>query len=489
MFHRSEHGKQEDKLQEAEICSSPDSASQASPNPTEWPAQMRNAECRVPRNAMRHLRRPSRPAPRAQRDGGAALAAAVCLLLPGLGPARGQEAVRMSIASAEAAAARHRAATTVGYYNLKLGPTAWNFSTGLGLDYNSNVYNVESNPEGDFIFRPQINARMLWPVSEVNSINLVIGGGYSAYVQNPNLDRAFISPGSELSFDLYAGDFRINLHDRFSITQDSYQDPTVAGSGNYSQFQNALGVETLWDLDKVIVQAGYDHVNYDSLSGSSGQDFSGQPSGYSEVFSTSTGYALKPGMLLGLELGGSLLTYTSITTNSPYSNAKQWNVGGFYEAPVTDYIHFSGHAGYTVYSPESDGTAAASTSSDFSGMYAELDITHRLNQYVNYSVSGGRTVSFAFSGGTVDRYFAHWQANWAIVRKVTLGTTFSYEHGSQLSGWTETYDQYGPGISLSRPLSAKLTSSLGYQLYWRDSNQPGRNYTVNVVSLNLNYTF
>ena len=187
----------------------------------------------------------------------------------------------MSIASAQAAEARRRAATTVGYYNLQLGPTAWNFGAALGVDYNSNVYDTESHPQGDFIFRPQINTRMVWPISDQNSINLALGGGYSAYVNNPRLDRAFITPGSELSFDIYAGDFWIKMHDRFSITENTYQDPTVAGSGNYSQFQNALGVATVWDLNEAIVRVGYDHVNYELLNGGNGQNFGGQPSGYS----------------------------------------------------------------------------------------------------------------------------------------------------------------------------------------------------------------
>ena len=428
-----------------------------------------------------------------------------CRFLSGLGPcaifvvtaflglfaaptmSRGQEAVRMSIASAEAAEARRKAATTVGYYNLKLGPTAWNFGAGLGVDYNSNVNNVESNPEGDFIFRPQINTRMLWPVSQENSINLVLGGGYSAYVNNPNLNRLFITPGSELSFDLYVGEFWINLHDRFSVSENSYQDPSVAGSGNYAQFQNALGVATTWDLNKSVVRVGYDHVNYDSLNGGTGQNGGGQPSGYSEVFSGSAGYALKPGMLLGVELGGSLINYTTTTTNTPYSNASQWNVGGFYDTPVTEYIHFVLHAGYSVYTPDASGVTTAS--SDFSGIYGELDLTHRLNKYIQYTLSGGRTISLAFAGGTVDRYFARWQASWQIIRKLSLGTSFSYEHGSQLSLGAEIYDQYGPGISLSRPITAQLSSSLGYQLYWRNSNLAGRNYTLSVVSLNLNYAF
>jgi hypothetical protein len=334
----------------------------------------------------------------------------------------------MSIASAEAAEARRRAATTVGYYNLKLGPTAWNFGAGLGVEYNSNVYNTESDPQGDVIFRPQINTRMVWPVSDQNSINLALGGGYSAYVNNPRLDRYFISPDSELSFDLYVGEFWINLHDRFTITENSYQDPTVAGSGNYSQLQNALGLTTAWDLNKGIVRVGYDHVNYDSLSGGNGQSAGGQPSGYSEVFSASAGYALKPGMLLGLELGDSLINYPTTPTNTSYSKANQWNVGGFYDAPLSEYIHIAAHAGYSVYSPEAGG--AMVTSSDFSGIYAQLDIRHRVNQYLEYSLSGGRTISVVFNGGTIDRYFAHWQADWRILRKVTLGTSFTYEHGS-----------------------------------------------------------
>jgi hypothetical protein len=432
-----------------------------------------------PNVRIRILRRPNR------RDG---LAGAVLALLAvSLTAARGQEAVRMSIASEQAAEARRKAATSVGYYNLQLGPTAWNFTAGLGMDYNSNVYLTEDNPQGDFILSPQINTRMQWPVSDQNSINLVLGGGYQAYVINPNLDRVFITPDSELSFDLYAGDFWINLHDRFSILENTYQDPTVVGSGNYSQLQNALGVATVWDLNKGIVKFGYDHVNYDSLNSDSSQSYGGQPSGYSEVFSTSAGYALKPGMLLGLELGGSLITYTTTTTNTPYSSANQWNVGGFYDAPLTEYIHVTAHAGYTEYLPESGGTTT--TGGDFTGIYGQLDITHRLNQYVAYTLSAGRSIDGAYYGGAIDRYFVHWQADWRILQKLTLGTSFSFENGTQLVVGGETYDQYGPGISLSRPITAKLTGTLSYQPYWRTSNLSGRSYTLQVVSLRLNYTF
>src|SRR5436190_15431281 len=83
-----------------------------------------------------------------------------------------QEAVRMSIASAQAAEARRKTESSIGYYNLKLGATGWRFGTALGIEYNDNVENQEQHPQSDFIFRPQLNAQMIWPLSEKNSFNL-----------------------------------------------------------------------------------------------------------------------------------------------------------------------------------------------------------------------------------------------------------------------------------------------------------------------------
>jgi hypothetical protein len=421
----------------------------------------------------------SRPVKRRKHH--AACAATALLLVLGLATAaQGQESIRMSMASAAAAEARQRAASSFGYYNLKLGPTAWNFGAGLEVDYNSNVNYSQTDPEGDFIFRPQINTRLLWPLSDQNSLNLALGAGYSAYVQHSTLDQLFITPGSELSFDMYVGDFWINFHDRFSITENTYQDPSVAGTGGYSQLQNALGVTPVWDLNKIVLRLGYDHLNYISLGGNQNR-----PDGQAEVVSWSAGYALRPKTLLGVELGGQLMRYTG--ANTYFSSAEQWNAGCFYETQASEYIHFTGHAGYTVYTPE--GGQSGYTAENFNGMYAQLTLTHRVNQYLDYSLSGGRNVTFALYGGTVEQYSASLQAQWRILRKISLGAGFDYYHGSQLLSGGETYDQYGPRISLSRPISAKLSGGLGYQVYWRGSNQADRNYTTSVVSLNLNYRF
>jgi hypothetical protein len=396
------------------------------------------------------------------------------------GTARAQEAIRMSMASAEAAEARRKAASTLGYYNIKLGPTAWRFTAGLAMEYNNNVSLDSASSENDFVFRPQINSQMLWPVSDKNSLNLSVGVGYSAYVEHSDLDRVFIAPGSELSFDLYAGDFWINLHDRFSITEAAYQDPTVTGTADYARLENAAGVSALWDLNKVILRSGYDHVDYLSLSANNPQ-----PDAESEVFSGSAGYTLKPGMVAGIELGGGLLSYSG--TNTAFTHAHQWSAGSFFETPMTEHMHFRGSVGYSVYTPELTGTNAAGT--EFSGVYAQVSLGHRLNQYVNYTLSGGRSLNFALYGGTIDLYYARLNANWNILQKVSLGTSFDFEHGSQVSSGNETFDRYGAGITLGRAITSKLSGSLGYRYYWRGSDVSGRNYTANIVSLNLSYAF
>jgi hypothetical protein len=282
------------------------------------------------------------------------------------------------------------------------------------------------------------------------------------------------------------GDFWINLHNRFSIIENSYQDPTVVGSADYSRLENALGIATVWDLNQAVVKFGYDHVSYVSLQGTA-QTGVINPDGESEVFSTSAGYRVRPGMLAGLELGGALIHYSKVSGSQLFTDATQWNTGAFTEAQVSQYIRARASAGYTVYSPE--GGNGPGNSTDFSGLYAQVDVAHRLNQFVDYTMTGGRNINFTFYGGSVDMYYARLQANWNVLQKVSLSTFFEYDHGSLLVFGAETFDRYGPGFSVGRAITYKLSGSLAYQFYCRNSDLPARDYTANILTLNLAYKF
>jgi len=343
-----------------------------------------------------------------------------------------QEAVRTSLAGQEAAEARRAAISSAGYYNLHLGQTAWNFRGNLGIEANDNIKLEPNAPQSDFIFRPELSTRMLWRVTEQNAFNFALSAGYSAYVQHSELDRWFITPGSELSFDVYVGDFLINFHDRLSMTENSYQDPTVVGVGNYSQLQIDAGITSTWDLNKVVLKLGYDHVNYTLVSGDSGL-----PNGRSEVFFLSGGYTFRPGLVAGLELGGGFLHYSGGTTS--FQNAADANAGAFVDVQLTENAHLRANGGYTVYSP--DAAAGQPAAADFTGVYGRLLLVHKVNRFLGYTLGGSRTVNFAFFGGTIDLATAQLQLDWSFIQGVSVGTFFQYDHGAQLFSGTETFDR------------------------------------------------
>lgn len=397
-----------------------------------------------------------------------------------------QESLRMSLASAEAARARREAASRTDYYDLKLGPTVWSFAGALSLQYNDNLRYTSSDQQQDMIARPEIDAQMRWPVSDVNTLNFSVGVGYALYATHSGYNRPFVTPGSELSFDVYTGNVWVNVHDRFSVVENGYLDPTVTGIGDYERLDNAAGVSATWDLNKIIAKLGYDHVSYIQLAGTRGQ-----PDAEIEAFSFSAGYVIKPEMVAGLEAGGSLIRYVSLPANFlaqlNYSDGTQWSVGGFYEAQLTQYIRGRASIGYTQFLPESG--IASMLGQDFTGVYAQAGLNHRLNKYVEYTLSGGRMLNFAYYGGKVDQYFGTLNANWRLLQKTAVTTGFNYQHGSQLGTMGEEYDWLGPSISVERPITQKLTLSVAYQYYWRGSDLPGRDYDVNVATVRGVYKF
>jgi hypothetical protein len=413
---------------------------------------------------------------------------AVASLLFVAGQAHSQEALRMSLAGDLAAESQRQADNTIGYYNLLWGPVAWRFSSGLELDYDDNVNLTSQNQEGDFIFRPNLTTQMHWPVTQKNSLDATLGVGYSLYATHSELDQFYVNPGSGLSFNIYAGDCVINLHDRISITEDAYQNPTVNGSQTFAQLENTVGLSTLWDLNKLVTQSGYDHVNDISL-GSNQQ----VPDATSDNWFLNAGVQFLPEVTAGVEGGFGLISYGQGQSSSTQPDATQWNAGLFCKAQISGYISGRFDAGYTVYTPSTSGGFTNLSSS--ASMYFQISASHQVNRFLNYSLSAGRSTESSFFGQPYDIYFMRLQPNWNIFKNYQLSTPFWWQKGTQLSnqlygqGGATDYNQYGAGINLGRTITQKLSGTLAYQLVRETSSQSSLNYTVNIVSLSFSYQF
>ena len=400
-----------------------------------------------------------------------------CLALGQISPAEGQEAIRMSLAGASAAEGLSAATANPGFYNLQLGQTLWRVGTGMGFRFDDNINLVPQNREWDMILSPRMDARVLWPLSDWQSLSLNLGGGYSAYLEHSSMNRPFITPNSELAFNMFAGDFRINLHDRFSLDETAFLDSTVAGNGGLAQFQNTVGLNVIWDLNKVILKAGYDHADYTAVNGGNGL-----PDRSSDTFSISAGYSILPAMVAGLEAGGGLLQNANPGTNAAFSSASQWNLGPFIQTRITDHINFSLHAGYTANQPEAIGSAQPLA--DFNGFYAQAALEHRVNQFLDYNISGGHSLDSNVYGGYVELEKVDFSANWKIFHKISLITGFDWQHGRQVdTGLAETFDHFGPVVELGRAVTEKWSGKVSYRHLQRNSDVAGRDYTVNEVFL------
>ena len=180
---------------------------------------------------------------------------------------RAQEAVRPSLAGEAAAEARRQSIDQIPY-NLLLGPVRFRFSITTGVEYNDNINLSETNQQSDIIIRPQFNLSALWPVTQLNTLKLDLGLGYGFYLDHPNANTngVLIQPGSQLAFDIFIQDFRINIHDRFSLQQDPVSQLQLSNVVDYGRFENTAGVSVLWDLNKAVLTFGYDHYTYVSTT-------------------------------------------------------------------------------------------------------------------------------------------------------------------------------------------------------------------------------
>lgn len=429
---------------------------------------------------------------------------AVLVFLGGGFPSAGQEALRASLAGQEAVEARKRALANP-HYNLKIRALRLRFWTGLATEFTDNVNLTEANDKrADLSLRPEFHVAALWPVTEKNALTLSLGVGYRKYLRTSKLNYFFVTPDTDLAFDIYAGDFLINLHNRFVLSQEAYIQPEISRTGDFGYFEDTAGVQTTWDLNKLILNLGYDHDLYFATTPQfSYRDHS------SELLTASAGLVLNSTTLVGLELGGGLTTYDTrptyisttnvagTTTNVAripngyfLSNQKSVNFGPFLRAQLSKHLGLKLAAGYTLIFLDTPTATAAD--GNINAFYADITLNHVVNNQLKYAVSAGRQIQLGIFSDTLDLYHFRLQPAWNLVRNVSLLTPIFFEHAElpeTPNTKAESLNRYGAGLELSYRLTQKLEVSTSYNFLLKQSNLPQNGYIQNRLVLDLRYSF
>src|SRR6202171_3393577 len=410
---------------------------------------------------------------------------------------RAQDAVRPSLAGETAAEARRQSIDKIPY-NLQLGPLKLRFSATIGFEYNDNINLAEDatallpSPTGpvlvttqqqsDFIIRPQVNVNALWPITQLNTLKLDLGVGYAFYLDhsNYNTNSVLVNPGSQIAFDIFVSDFRINIHDRFSLEQDPVAEVALSNVADYGRFQNTAGISVLWDLNKAVVTVGYDHYNF--ISTTSVFDYLDRNA---EIFSGSIGFTPSSTVTVGVE-GSFVDTYYN---KNILNDSRTYSVGGFLETQLTSYLKLRVAGGYQVIN--FDHTGLVNDAHDLKDYYANALLSHRVNAVLTQNLSVGHETQLGVHSNYVKLNYARYTTTWNIFYHTLFSTELFYEDADDSGGSgilfgpvpgvpninpfvAEHIHRYGGALTLGYQLTPHVTLGLRYQYTQKDSDQPVR---------------
>lgn len=403
----------------------------------------------------------------------------VLLCLPSI--ARSQDAVRPSLAGEAASEARRQDIERIPY-NLLVGPIRFRFSATAGVEYNDNI-NLSQHDEkqDDVIIRPQVNFDAIWPITQLNTLRFDIGVGYSAYIQHSrnNTDGVLITPGSQLAFDIFVGDFRINIHDRMSLQQDPITEAQLSNTAKYGRFENTGGISVLWDLNKVLLTVGYDHYNF--VATNSDFDYINHNS---EIVSGSMSVAATNTVNIGAE-GNAVFTYYD---QNVLNDSRSFSAGGFVEAQLSTTLRVRGAVGYQWIDFDNNGLVG--DQNNLADFYANILISHRLNATLTQAISAGHESQLGINSNYITLNYIRHTITWNLIRNTLLTTEFFYEDADDSGGFiNERFQRVGAAGTVGYQLTPHITLGLRYQYTQKDSNVPGRNYIQNRVSLDGTYSF
>jgi hypothetical protein len=397
-----------------------------------------------------------------------------------------QEALRNSVAGTTAAETRAQQMQSQDY-TFRSGDFRMLLTPAMSAQWNDNVNLSQTNLLDDYILTPSVGIVSSYPLTQRNVLFLDVTIGYSRYLKNSQLSTFDINSrtGTGLSFDIGIKDVTLNLHDWFSYTQDSSQNPTVANTANYGQFQNTAGLSALWDLNQVSLSAGYDHQNVISTSG----EFN-NINHSAEMFFLRSGLQVHPQVSLGLEATASLTRYDRSGGTNALNNNDAYTVGPYVEFRPSSALHVTARGGFSTYQFQRSSSSIETSSQNT--WYAGLNLNHQIMESIAYTLDVGREESLGIQSDLTEDWYVRPSIIWSFIKDWSFQTGLSYQHGRQgvgdvVGNLKEDYDWYGGSLTLEHALTSRFTVGLNYRLTVRSSSLPDNGYTQNLVGLQITY--
>lgn len=383
--------------------------------------------------------------------------------------------------------------------NFKIGGFLFDLAATFDITYNDNINYAEYNPIWDVILQPGIFLNGRYQVSELNTLSVTIGAGYQKYIRNPELDSInnflTLTPNTELAFTVFVDDVTFEFYDRLSYSVDAADSFALNGNSvsnnplDYGRFYNVAGVDADWELNDVILFAGFSRA--DVIPTSSIFDYTQR---HEYQLTGGPRFIVEDNLTVGVTATGSRNVYEDNVNNNSWS----WSIGPMAIWQATENLSFAANVAYQQFYFDTGGTI--NDSSQPQGIIGSATVSHRISSVYEHSLTVGHSFNYGYLSNVDSVFSVVYAFNWRMNSRLNPRGQIFYELGADSGGsglnaagmpvsTAEDYGRYGIGVGLDYTLSSKLTASLDYAFSHKDSNLFNRSYTSNIVTLGLRYDF
>ncbi len=401
-------------------------------------------------------------------------------------PGNGQEREPLSGEKA-AQALKESTQAEAQQYNIQYGPVGIQIGAGLRLGYTDNAFYSETNRMDDFVINPEARLTTFVQVSEYNSLKLSVGLGYEYYVKNSalNPNAPLVNPDSELAFNLFVGDVHMRFHEKFSYQETLFINTSASGQdllfnfndvGVFTRWDNMAGFDVDWDLDKVILSAGYDHETFQSSTGSF--EYLNRSSDW---FGASAAFLVGDQAKLGLEAKAGLHNYDSETVLNDHWQAR---VGPFVDFKAPEKINVRVGGGYDTAQYD-----AAGAGSDFKTYYVYGSASQETRLFT-HSLSAGRETMLGENANNLEDVYVRYSITSPVIEKTDVTVAGSVHFDKEYGGpFQENFTYYVVGLKAGYQLHKYWRTELGYEYMLKNSDLALRSFYRNRVTVGVTFTF
>lgn len=376
-------------------------------------------------------------------------------------------------------------------YNLKLGPFKFDLTGTFSVRYDDNFNGSGISPQKDIIITTGLRLNGEWKLTEFNRISLKFEALNEQYLDHPQLDSAnnFIklTPDTELDFTVLVKTFTFRFYDKLSYatnpTDSIAVDPNTGEINfnvlQYGRFENTAGVDVKWDLNKFLINFGYNQKDIISLD----KQFE-STNRTQQTIPFNAGVFVGANLLAGME--GSIFSNTpKIALNN---RSKGFGIGPFVFWKLSKVIRLD--LSVKLVNIEFDQSGSNEDFSDVSEINVNMNIFHAVNKRFFHNISYIRITNFGFVANATTLDILNYDFNYQFLKKIEFKGNLNYTHAKDSGGHLpEEFNRFGYAFTIDYAYSDKFFISLHYAFAEKTSDLDLRAFTKNIWELGLSYDF